>query len=131
MNTIAIDGAGVYLGGAFTNVSGTPRSHVARLNLAGVLDAWNPGVDGDVNAVFLIGSQVFVGGQFTSAGGAGRTNLALLDNGSDSALGFDPAPNRVVFAISRTPGANGSIAVGGEFTIISGQATPALGFYGG
>ena len=79
--------------------------------------------------MFLFGSQVFVGGQFTVAGGANRLNLANLDTGSDSALGFDPAANRVVYTISRTPG--GSIAVGGEFTIISTQAAPALGFYGG
>lgn len=129
---IAVNGAGVYLGGSFTVVGGASRDHVALINPGtGLAEAWNPGVNGNVNAVFAIGNQVFVGGLFSTAGGANRTNLALLDASSDSALAFDPAPNRVVYTISRTPGPTGSIAVGGEFTIISLQAKPGLAFYGG
>jgi hypothetical protein len=103
---------------------------VALINpLTSVAEGWNPGVDGTVNAVFLIGSQVFVGGSFGNAGGATRTNLAALDAGSDSALLFAPNPNGTVFALTRTSG--GSIVVGGSFAIIAGQAAPALGFFGG
>jgi hypothetical protein len=132
VTAIAVNGAGVYLGGAFTSVGGQSRNHVALINPGTSLaEVWNPGVNGNVNAVFLIGNQVFVGGLFTTAGGASRTNLAALDATSDAALAFDPAPNRVVYAISRTPGPTGSIAVGGEFTIISLQAKPGLAFYGG
>lgn len=130
VNAIAINGAGVYLGGAFANVGSDARSRVALVDPGtGVAAAWNPGTNGDVNAVFLVGSQVFVGGLFTNAGGELRLNLAALDAGSDAALSFDPKPNGAVKSLSRTSG--GSIAVGGGFTIIAGQAAPALGFFGG
>jgi hypothetical protein len=130
VNAIAVNGAGVYLGGAFTHLGPDARGHVALVDPStGVVLAWNPGVSGTVNALFLFGSQVFVGGQYSTAGGAARSNLAALDAGSDSALSFKPDPNGPVRAISRTSG--GSIAVGGAFTIISGQAAPGLGFYGG
>jgi hypothetical protein len=120
----------VYLGGAFTTVGADGRAHVALVDaLTGATLVWNPGVDGTVNAVFIFGSNVFVGGSFATAGGAGRLNLAALDTGDGSAKSFNPAPNGTVNALSRTSG--GSIAVGGSFSIISGQAAPALGFYGG
>jgi len=128
--SIAVSNAGVYLGGKFTHIGSDARSRVAFVDPGtGAASAWNPGVNGTVNAVYLVGSQLFVGGLFTTAGGLGRVNLANLDTGSDNALSFNPAPNGEVKAISRTSG--GSIAVGGLFTIISGQAAPALGFYGG
>ena len=130
VNAIAVNGAGVYLGGAFANIGPDARAHVALVDPGtGAAAAWNPGANGAVNAVYLIGSQVFVGGTFTNAGGAGRLNLAALDAGSDAALSFDPKPNGAVKSLSRTSG--GSIAVGGGFTIIAGQAAPALGFFGG
>ncbi|MFL6158407.1 MAG: beta strand repeat-containing protein [Marmoricola sp.] len=130
VNAIAVNTAGAYLGGGFTHVGTDARDHVALVDPAtGAAAAWNPGVNGTVNAVYLIGSQVFVGGDFTTAGGASRSNLAALDAGSDSALSFKPDPNGKVFALSRTNG--GSIAVGGSFAIIAGQAAPALGFFGG
>ena len=110
VNAIAVNGAGVYLGGAFTHVGPDARSHVAVVDAGtGAAGAWNPGVDGTVNAVYLIGSQVFVGGLFGNAGGAARANLAALDAGSDSALSFKPDPNGAVKALTRTSG--GSIAV--------------------
>jgi hypothetical protein len=130
VNAVAVNSAGVYLGGAFTAAGGSGRSNIALVDAAtGAAAGWNPGTDGVVRAVYLIGSQVFVGGQFGSAGGASRSNLAALDAGSDAALSFNPAPNGAVNALSRTSG--GSIAVGGAFTIIAGQAAPALGFFGG
>ncbi|MCZ4499513.1 MAG: Fibronectin type domain protein [Marmoricola sp.] len=130
VNAVAASNAGVYLGGEFTHVGSDARDRVAFVDPAtGAAAAWNPGVNGIVRAVFLIGSQVFVGGDFTSAGGATRSNLAALDAGSDSALSFKPDPNGTVRSLSRTSG--GSIVVGGGFTIIAGQAAPALGFFGG
>ncbi|RNL75495.1 hypothetical protein EFL95_19005 [Nocardioides marmorisolisilvae] len=130
VRSIVVNLGDVYLGGDFTQVGGQGRAHVAVTDaVSGAVGGWNPGVDGNVNALFLVGSQLFVGGQFTNAGGAARKNLANLDTGSDNALAFNAAPNDVVNAISRTSG--GSIAVGGKFTIISGQAAPGLGFYGG
>ncbi|MCX6396892.1 MAG: hypothetical protein NTV23_10440 [Propionibacteriales bacterium] len=130
VNAIAVNGAGAYLGGGFTHVGPDARDHVALVDpTTGLAAGWNPGVNGVLNALYLVGSQVFVGGDFTSAGGASRSNLAALDAGSDSALSFKPDPNGAVKALSRTSG--GSITVGGSFTIIAGQAAPALGFFGG
>lgn len=130
VDAIAVNSAGVYLGGAFSNLGPDARSHLAIVDPGtGAALAWNPGVDGTVDAVYLVGSQVFVGGSFANAGGAGRSDLAAIDAGTGLALAFRPDPNGTVLALSRTSG--GSIAVGGGFTIIAGQAAPALGFFGG
>jgi hypothetical protein len=130
VDTIVVDPSGIYVGGAFSTIGGASDTNVARTDATGAVDpSWSPNANGEVDAIFVVGSNVFVGGTFTAVGGATRSDLAAIDSGTGSALAFNPAPNGVVKALSRTSG--GSIAVGGAFTVISGQAAPGLGFYGG
>jgi hypothetical protein len=69
------DGSGGwYVGGAFTQVGGLARNHVAQLDGAGNVGAWNPNVNGTVSAlaaraVNLLGYVIYMGGDVTQVGG--------------------------------------------------------------
>lgn len=73
----------IYMGGAFTTVSGQPRNHLAAMGDLPIdgLDSWNPNAGGgDVLALAVNGSTITVGGNFTSLGGSGFfTSLATVD----------------------------------------------------
>src|SRR5215471_5975727 len=70
----------VLIGGTFTAVNGTSRSHVARLNSDGSVDpSFDPG-QGPDSLVLALARQpdgkVVLGGFFTSVGGVGRNRIA-------------------------------------------------------
>jgi len=73
VNTIAISGTNVYVGGAFTNAGGVPgANYIARWNSAN--NTWNlvgaaNAVNSTVQAIKVSGSDVYLGGNFTNAGG--------------------------------------------------------------
>ena len=77
-------------------MDGTARSHVARLNADGSLDAsFDPGAgpNGTVNTVkAMANGQVLIGGTFTSVDGVARGGLARLNVDSSLDLSFTPAP---------------------------------------
>lgn len=68
--------------GEFVNYNGTPRSHIARLNADGSLDAsFNPGTGTD-NFIFSNSIQsdgkIIIGGAFTTYNGVGRNSVARI-----------------------------------------------------
>ena len=109
----------IIIGGEFTAVNATNRSHVARLNTDGSLDAtFNPGTgpNDDIFAVAVDGNgKILIGGQFTSVNGTPRHHLArlnadgTLDTSFDSNVGTDDN----VYAIAIQP--DNKILVGGSF----------------
>ena len=62
VNTIAIRGTTVYLGGSFESVGGEPRGNLAAVDAtSGALLEWNPGTTGGgVGRLFVLGDTVFV-----------------------------------------------------------------------
>ena len=72
----------VLIGGSFTNVNGTNRNNIARLNADGSLDSsFNPGTgtDGLVRSIALQSDgNVLIGGDFTTVNGVLRPNVARL-----------------------------------------------------
>jgi hypothetical protein len=50
-------------------VDGLARSNLAHIRADGTVSAWNPGVQGTVDALARDGSTVYAGGAFTSAAG--------------------------------------------------------------
>lgn len=78
---IIIANGAIFVSGTFTQIGTTPRTNVAKLNLAGVLDAsWNPTISGGgVNALASDGSALFLGGNFTQVNGVSRQRAAKLD----------------------------------------------------
>jgi len=120
----------VYLGGEFFSVNGGLSTRVARLNTDGTLDPnFNPGVGPD-STVFALAAdgtnKLVIGGAFTTVAGASRNFVARLNADGTHDATFDPgtgANNVVLAAAVRT---NGSVLVGGEFTVINGQLRNSL-----
>jgi uncharacterized delta-60 repeat protein len=119
----------ITVGGAFTNIGGQMRNHIAGLRgLVGggfaFVTGFDPNVQGqDVYAIVVQpGKGTLVGGLFTSIGGQTRNNIARIayDGTIDS---FDPNANDGVSSIVLQ--ADGKILVGGAFNganSIGGQA---------
>ena len=111
----------VLLGGAFTNIGGQTRNHIARLDpISGLADAFDPNADGAVNAiVWQSDGKIIVGGSFNHIGGTNRSYLARLDANTGVADTFAPAVDGPIDSITVQP--DGSIMVTGQFSHINGQ----------
>ena len=110
----------VTVGGAFTNIGGQMRNHIARFQgfVSGggaSLTGFNPNVQGqDVYAIVPQATGKFlVGGLFTGIGGQLRNNIARIDSSDGTADSFDPNANNGVSSI--VVQADGKILVGGTF----------------
>ena len=99
----AIDSTGkVLIGGDFTQVDGTSRPRIARLNADGTLDTtFTPGTgaNGAVRAIHIDGGgNIFIGGDFTTYNSAQRLRIAKLSSTGARDDTWDPG--------SRFPRAN-------------------------
>jgi len=123
----------IYVGGSFTNYSGTPEVSVARLNSDGSLDnTFKPtgsGLNGPVYAIAVDSSgKVIVGGGFSSYNGAAANQIARLnpDGSLDATFnttgsGFNGLwANQGIFALAID--SSGKIVVGGRFTNYNGTS---------
>lgn len=80
INDIAKSGNILYIVGQFGTVNGTPRNHVAAVDLTtNTVTAWNPGSNGTVYSVALFGGTVYIGGSFSVIGGLTRHKIAAID----------------------------------------------------
>ena len=120
----------ILVSGFFTQVSGTNRSRIARLNQSGSVDlTFDPGAGAD-NAVFALALQaddkVVIGGAFSTFNGIGRNFIARLNANGTLDNTFDPGTgaNGTVFAVAVQP--NGKILIGGDFTSVNGIALTNL-----
>lgn len=84
----------LYIGGDFNSVNATPRANLAALRSDGSLLPWNPGTDGQVNALLYHdnryrGPVVYVGGQFFTIGGVDKQSLAAVNSMTGAVLVAD------------------------------------------
>jgi hypothetical protein len=101
--TLAIEGPTLYVGGAFTTLSGQPRSNLGAVDAqSGVAGAWRPDPSDKVEAVEPACGTVYAGGWFSQIGGEPRSYLAALDPGSAHATAWAPEPDGAVFALARS-----------------------------
>ncbi|MEG4494677.1 DUF4347 domain-containing protein, partial [Microcoleus sp. D3_18_C4] len=127
VEAIAIDSSGkLYAGGFFTNVNGTFRNQIARMNADGSLDtAFNPtgGMNSAVEAIAIDSSgKPYVGGNFTTVNGTARNRIARMnaDGSLDTAFTPSGGMNNQVQAIAVD--SSGKPYVGGYFTTVNGTA---------
>ena len=116
--------------GFFTQVSGTNRARIARLNQGGAVDlTFDPGAGAD-NAIFAMALQsddkVVIGGGFSTFNGIGRNFIARLNANGTLDNTFDPGTgaNGPVFAVAVQ--SDGKIVMGGDFTSVNGFALTNL-----
>ncbi len=127
---ISPDGRTVYIGGNFSQIGTTARSHLAAVEAAGngTLLNWAPGPDGPVRALALApdGQTLYVGGSFTTlaAGTVVRRNLAAVDAVTGVVHPWVADADGAVEALLLA--GDERLYVGGAFSLIAGQLRPYL-----
>jgi uncharacterized delta-60 repeat protein len=132
--TAAPDGK-YYVGGDFSHFNGTPRSHVARVNNDGSLDATfdGPLIDGSVLTLALQNGKVFVGRDLTDPPGQviRLTSSGALDSSFATGTSFGIAPpgtysvsSPAISALTIQP--DGKLLVGGTFNQYNGTSRICL-----
>ena len=96
-----------------------PHKGVAAFDTTtGLVDAWNPDVDGGVYGMALSGTTLYVGGDFESVGGQPRDYAAAFDTTTNTLTAWDPDADDYLYSLV----ASGSVVyVGGDFDTIGGQ----------
>ncbi len=126
VQTLAVSGANIYAGGAFTEIAAEKRNFIAELNASGTVKAepWNPNANNAVNAITVDGttSVVYIGGSLSSIGGEARENLAAL-NSSNEVSSWNPGANKAVKTLASSAS---TVYVGGEFTSAGGETRERL-----
>jgi WD40 repeat protein len=96
VNTLAVKGNRLYVGGTYVGIDGTTRKRLVALDVAtgDVVTGFRPAPNGNVREVVVSpdGSKVYAGGAFTKIGGQTRDARAaelLASNGSATA--FNPS----------------------------------------
>ena len=114
----------VLIGGDFTQINGTARARIARLDKDGTLDTgFDPGTgaNGSVYAVLRQpNGKVLIGGDFTQVNSTARARIARLNADGTLDTGFDPGTgaNNTIYAITVHP--DGKVLIGGDFTQVNG-----------
>ena len=115
----------VLMGGAFTDVAGTPLNRVARLNVNGTVDgtfAIGTGCNEIVYAIALqADNRIVVAGDFSQASSVTRRRITRLlpDGQVDPSINFGSGANGFIDALLVQPDSH--IVLGGGFTSIQGQ----------
>ena len=124
--SIAVQSDGkILIGGEFTNVGGTARNFIARLNPDGSLDtAFDPNANSGVYSIAIQSDgKIVIGGEFTNVGETTRNGIARLNPDGSLDPAFDPNANDQVNSIAVQ--SDGKILIGGWFTNVGG--TPRNG----
>jgi hypothetical protein len=124
VNTIAVSGTTVYIGGDFTNLGGNPNiNYIARWDGTN----WSPllsgtaGLTSTVHAIVLSGTEVIAGGAFQNAGGNSNANYLARWNGTQW-TGFISGTTGGITGTVFTLALSGThIYAGGAFTQAGGN----------
>ena len=129
VRALASDGSSLWVGGAFTTISGVARQRVAKVSLStGAVDtAFQANAGGMVRALELSGSDLYIGGQFGAVRGTPRSNLAkvVAATGAVNAT-FTGGADNWVSGLRVSPDGN-RLWVTGNFTTLGGGSRQGLG----
>lgn len=109
----------ILVGGSFSQISGTTRSRIGRLNPDGSLDStFNPGANDDVHTIFVQpDDKILFSGDFTTIAGAARDRFTRLTANGDIDTSFaNIRVDGTVYVIAMQE--DGKIFIGGDFTQI-------------
>lgn len=123
VETLAVVGGTIYLGGNFTGVGGEERHNLAAVDAAGAVTPWRADTDERVHALAVSGNTIYVGGRFTRIGGIHRDRLAAVDV-SGTVTAWNPGANALVTALAVEAQV---VYVGGYFTALGGAPRANLG----
>jgi hypothetical protein len=134
VRAIRISNGVIYLGGDFTALRppgaavGThtvARSHAAAIDArTGQLLAWNPRVNGRVNAIAVYRRRVYLGGVFSNVGGKSRRNIAAVGRRQGRTKPWNPRADASVHVIKLGP--SGGVYLGGDFGRVAGTTRHGL-----
>ncbi len=120
VNTLAVSGSNVYVGGDFTAIGGKSRNYIAAIDITtGLATDWNPNAIYTINTLAVSGSNVYVGGWFPAIGGQSRNYIAAIDITTGLATDWNPSANGEVITLA-VSGSN--VYVGGDFTTIGSKS---------
>jgi hypothetical protein len=127
VRALALAGDTLYLGGQFQNVNTALASLTrARRNAAavdaatGLARAWDPNLDGPVNALAVSADSVFAGGEFANVNGSTmRQRLAAFDRQVGSARVWAPSADAPVRSLALH---GPTVFAGGDFATVNGTA---------
>lgn len=121
----------VLFGGFFSEVTGTNRNGIARLNIEGTLDTFfdpGSGADGPVYSIAVQADQkILVAGAFSDFDTQQLPGIVRLRHNGQVDTTFDAGAGPdggVVFAIALQP--DGKILIGGDFHAVDGVERPGL-----
>lgn len=124
--TLQPDGR-ILIGGSFTNVNGTDRGRMARLDANGALDSvFLGGIEGanaDVTSIAIqFDGNIIVAGEFTAFNGVSRNRITrLYRNGkTDPTINFGDGANDIINTAVIQP--DRKIVIGGRFTAYDGES---------
>jgi len=127
VNDLVVDGAFVYMSGAFASLSGQTRDRhgaVAANPNEATLQAWNPavGTSGGARSILVVdveGDRLLIGGNLLYGGWLRRQNVAAFSLTTGEFTTFDAPTNNVVRAFALSPDA-ATLYLGGDFTQVGG-----------
>jgi hypothetical protein len=126
VNSLAVLGSTLYVGGAFNQVDGSTHRNVAALSLStGALQStFRTTTNSPVDAITTTSAAVYVGGRFTSvtdgSGTTSRSFLAKVDPTTGSVdAGWVPTPDQRVRAMQVNSDGS-AVYVAGDFTTVNG-----------
>jgi hypothetical protein len=125
VRALALAGDTLYLGGQFQNVNTAlasltrARKNAAAVDAAtGLARAWDPNLDGPVNALAVSADSVFAGGEFANVNGSTmRQRLAAFDRQVGSARAWAPSADAPVRSLALH---GPTVFAAGDFATVNG-----------
>ncbi|HEU0195446.1 MAG TPA: hypothetical protein VFQ71_14670 [Gaiellales bacterium] len=121
VQTLAVNGSTVYLGGLFSTVGGKNSKRLAAVDATtgSVIAAFKGSANAQVNDLAVGNGLLYLGGAFTQADGTARSYLAALDPTTGALNGWAPVADQQVKQLELA--SDGSrVYVGGPFTHMNG-----------
>jgi len=124
VNTIAISGTDVYVGGNFTSAgSVSGADYIARWDgttWSGLLSG-TFGISNTVNTIAISGTDVYVGGNFTNAGNVPGADYIARWNSASNTWNLVGAANAINAAVRDIKFSGSDVYIGGNFTNAGGN----------